>query len=199
MSFVLDAVARHATERRDAIALTDDRDELTYEALWRESEEWAATLRGLLEHPPTIATCLENSALWVLLDLALIRLRSPTLPLPLFFTDAQRRHALAQSGATILVADHSMVGYGIPRVLELFGRALYLHRIDAPPAALPTDTAKITYTSGTTGQSKGVCLSQAALESVARGLVEVSRLRIDGERFGGRRQRSRTQSTRVRR
>src|SRR5579862_3382197 len=73
MSFVLDAVARHASEHRDAIALTDDRDELTYEALWRESEEWAATLRGLLEHPPTIATCLENSALWVLLDLALIR------------------------------------------------------------------------------------------------------------------------------
>jgi long-chain acyl-CoA synthetase len=173
MSMVLDAVSGHASEYRNAIALSDDRDALTYEALWRETEEWAATLDGLLEPTETIGSCLENSVLWVLLDLALIKLRSPTVPVPLFFTEAQRRHALAHSGATVLLADRPMVGHDSPRVLQIFGRTLYLHRHDAAPVELPTGTAKVTYTSGTTGNSKGVCLSQSALESVANGLVEV--------------------------
>jgi long-subunit acyl-CoA synthetase (AMP-forming) len=35
---------------------------------------------------------------------------------------------------------------------------------------MPTGTAKITYTSGTTGRPKGVCLRQASLDTVARSL-----------------------------
>ena len=90
MSIVLDAVTKHARELRNAVALTDDRDELTYEALSRDSDQWAAALDGVLGERRTIGTCLENSALWVLLDLALIKLGLPTLPVPLFFTNAQR-------------------------------------------------------------------------------------------------------------
>ena len=173
MSIVLDAVTKHARELRNAVALTDDRDELTYEALSRDSDQWAAALGGVLGERRTIGLCLENSCLWVLLDLALIKLGLPTLPIPLFFTNAQRCHALAQSGVSVLIADRPMGGHDHPHMIELFGRALYLHRIDATRVMLPTGTAKITFTSGTTGLSKGVCLSQSALEQVAEGLVEV--------------------------
>ena len=38
---------------------------------------------------------------------------------------------------------------------------------------LPAGTAKVTFTSGTTGTPKGVCLSQNGLEQVAHSLVEV--------------------------
>jgi long-subunit acyl-CoA synthetase (AMP-forming) len=38
---------------------------------------------------------------------------------------------------------------------------------------LPKGTTKITYTSGTTGEPKGVCLSQEGMEQVARSLVSV--------------------------
>jgi long-chain acyl-CoA synthetase len=169
MSMVLEAVSRHARERRTAIAVSDDRDDLSYEALWRESDEWASALSGL---SGTIGICIENCALWVLVDLALVKLRMPAVPLPLFFTDSQRCHALAQSGARAIIADHPLPGPGDARTLKLFGRTLFVHRHDAASVDLPADTAKVTYTSGSTGNPKGVCLTQSVLESVAEGLVE---------------------------
>ena len=45
-------------------------------------------------------------------------------------------------------------------------------RLPAAEVAMPAHTAKITFTSGTTGAPKGVCLSADALQRVARGLVE---------------------------
>jgi acyl-CoA synthetase (AMP-forming)/AMP-acid ligase II len=52
-----------------------------------------------------------------------------------------------------------------------------LLRLDAPMdrAGPPPGTAKISYTSGTTGTPKGVCLSQAAIDRVAASLHEVTR------------------------
>jgi long-chain acyl-CoA synthetase len=169
MSTVLDAVSRHARERRTAIAVSDDRDDLSYEALWRDSDEWASVLSGL---SGSIGISIENCALWVLVDLALVKLRMPAVPLPLFFTDSQRCHALVQSGASALIADRPLSGPGDPRTLKLFGRTLFVHRHDVASVELPANTAKVTYTSGSTGNPKGVCLTQSALESVAEGLVE---------------------------
>ena len=104
MSAVLDALSRHASEHPNATALTDDRATLSYKALWLHTQEWAASLDAVLQRTATIGSCLENSVLWVLLDLALITLRMPSVPIPPFFTDAQRRHALTQSGASVLLA-----------------------------------------------------------------------------------------------
>src|ERR1700722_1161196 len=141
MSMVLDAVSRHARERRTAIAVSDDRDDLSYEALWRDSDEWASALSGL---SGSIGISIENCALWVLVDLALVKLRMPAVPLPLFFTDSQRCHALVQSGASALIADRPLSGPGDPRTLKLFGRTLFVHRHDVASVELPADTAKVT-------------------------------------------------------
>ena len=42
---------------------------------------------------------LDNSPAWVVLDLALVRLGWPSLPIPAFFTPAQRSHVLTDAGA----------------------------------------------------------------------------------------------------
>jgi len=54
------------------------------------------------------------------------------------------------------------------------GQSLELVRLPARAVAVPADTAKITFTSGTTGAPKGVCLSQAAMAAVAEGLAQAT-------------------------
>jgi long-chain acyl-CoA synthetase len=180
MNSIMEAVARNARERPTAVAVTDGREALSYEGLWRGTEEWAETLDALLDRTRTMGLCLDNSPGWVLLDLASIHMRVPMVPLPLFFNDAQRRHALSQSGASSLIADRPLPGFGDAKRITVSGRTVYMHQYDANAVVLPADTAKITYTSGTTGQAKGVCLSQAALERVANAVVDVI-----GEEYAG--------------
>ena len=170
MSSVLRAIDAHACASPDAIALSTPSATWTYAQLGEAVRHAATALFAfapLVRPGAPVAIQLANGPAWVILDLALIRLGWPSLPLPGFFTLAQRDHALADAGATLLIeaaeAGGQMVVAGAP--------------IDVKPrrtaqVPLPTGTAKITYTSGSTGQPKGVCLSQAQMEMVAGSLVE---------------------------
>lgn len=181
MSRVLDAIARRARETPVAPALTDGRLTLGWAELAREiatAAEWLSrALAGRPEAAP-VAIALDNSPAWVVVDLALTSLGRAALPLPPFFTADQRRHALADAGACLLVGAPATDATPIATVA---GQALAAQPLDQPPRPLHSGTAKITYTSGSTGSPKGVCLSQAQLEDVAVSLVEVI-----GEEFAER-------------
>ena len=173
MSRVLDAVAGHAAARPDRIALSDRNQAFTYAQLRDEVERVAgrlAPLAALIRRGAPVAILLENSPAWVILDLALARLGWPSLPLPGFFTPAQREHALADSGAGALIS----LTPGGSRI-DTAGTEIWVRPIPCAPTPLPSGTAKITYTSGSTGRPKGVCLSQAQMEAVASSLVEMIR------------------------
>lgn len=181
MSRVLDAVTQRARTTPSAPALTDGRMILTCADLDREVASAADRLAdALADCSPgaPVALALDNSPAWVVLDLALAKLGRACLPLPPFFTADQRRHALADAGACLLVGAPATAAAPIATVV---GQALALQRLDLPPRALHGGTAKITYTSGSTGTPKGVCLSQRQLEDVAVSLVEVI-----GADFAGR-------------
>ena len=97
------------------------------------------------------------------------------VPLPQFFSAAQMQHALRAAGVdTLLVAPPLAVAW--PGFswwpVEVAGQPLMQTRLPAAKAVMPAHTVKITFTSGTTGTPKGVCLSAEALQRVARGLVE---------------------------
>ncbi len=100
-----------------------------------------------------LATLLDNGADFIALDEAAAAEGVVHVPLPLFFTPAQCQHALQATGADTLVT---------PAGVE---------RLPFAPVAMPAGTAKITFTSGTTGTPKGVCLSAAAMGAVADGLI----------------------------
>jgi len=123
-----------------------------------------------------LATLLDNSAAFVAIDEAALEAGVVHVPLPLFFTDEQTQHALHGAGVDTLVADRTLA-LRLPAMpwspLGVdAGRELAFTRVSAPRVALPAATAKVTYTSGTTGAPKGVCLSAAAMNGVAQGLVK---------------------------
>lgn len=100
-----------------------------------------------------LATMLDNGPDFIALDEAAAAEGVVHVPLPLFFTPAQRLHALQAAGVDTLVT---------PQGVE---------RLPFAPMAMPAGTAKVTFTSGTTGTPKGVCLSATAMDAVADGLV----------------------------
>jgi long-subunit acyl-CoA synthetase (AMP-forming) len=124
-----------------------------------------------------VASRLDNGPQWLVLDLAIRRLGGVHVPLPTFFSAGQVAHALSSSGAETVVTsarEGAPIGAIGAHALAL-GDELTGWRLDAQRPVLPEGTACITYTSGTTGQSKGVCLDAASLLTVAGSLVEAAR------------------------
>lgn len=129
------------------------------------------------ERVRVLAIAAGNSPDWVIADLAAQRAGIPVVPLAPFFSAAQVVHALADSGADAIAADEhgSTALRSLPtRFARELTEELTLLRIAPGNRArpLPPGTAKISYTSGTTGAPKGVCLAQSALDRVAAGLHE---------------------------
>ncbi|WP_127476286.1 AMP-binding protein [Sulfurivermis fontis] len=184
MSAVLAAVARHAVQTPTAPAVQGGGVTLDYATLARRVEVAAAQLRqaGIR----VLGLALDNAPAWAVIDLAAQRAGVVLLPLPSFFSPAQLRHALEGSGADAVLCEDAVMGALLPwqhkQPFNVAGCDLHLFTRKVPEApALPAGTAKITYTSGTTGQPKGVCLAQVAMDAVAASLAEVS-----GARAGDR-------------
>lgn len=116
-----------------------------------------------------LVTVLDNTPDFLALDEAALHLGLVHVPLPSFFSQQQVRHAISAVGADTL-ATASPRGPTEPLELTAIPESL---RQATPP--LFKGTAKITFTSGTTGTPKGVCLSRFGMESVATSLVEAMR------------------------
>lgn len=124
-----------------------------------------------------VASQLDNDIHWLVLDLALRELGGVHVPLPTFFSPEQIAHALESSGAQCVVtAGGASAPPGSTGALgTLDGGMLVQWRTDpATSVDLPAGTACVTYTSGTTGRPKGVCLSADTLLTVASSLVQGS-------------------------
>lgn len=135
-----------------------------------------ALARGLADDGVRVlATLLDNGPAWVVADAAAAEAGIVHVPLPLFFTPAQMAHALRAAGVDTVLAAPALAAHwpGVPvQALPLAGEAVVMLRLPAQPVAMPAGTAKVTFTSGTTGAPKGVCLQADALNAVTRGLLQ---------------------------
>ncbi|MDX2412172.1 MAG: AMP-binding protein [Woeseiaceae bacterium] len=121
----------------------------------------------------SVALYADNGIDWILTDFACRVLGIRIVPVPLFFSAAQIKHTISSSGATALISDQQNVENLIcATVGQPFCGMTSLYTLEASePVALPEGTQKITFTSGTTGSPKGVCLSAEQQAAVATAIA----------------------------
>lgn len=112
-----------------------------------------------------LALLADNGPDWLVTDLAARLAGAVLVPLPAFFTPRQLHHVLDATAADALATDAAPIS-GFRPAGRLTGKlSLGLRRTGG--AEIPSATAKVTFTSGTTAEPKGVCLSESALDAVA--------------------------------
>lgn len=180
---IIDAILRQCERQPDATALTGDQHELSYQDLGSAIEQIGALLHTLPYK--TIGLALDNSPLWAVLDLAGMSAGKIIIPLPFFFSPEQIAHSIKDAGISCILTDNPDQYQQILAATKLATKSSYSHVIsgqeiteirlaDIPAKQLPAGTVKVTYTSGTTGNPKGVCLSADALYSVANSLLDAT-------------------------
>lgn len=122
-----------------------------------------------------LALWADNGPAWVIADLACLLAGACCVPLPLFFSPGQLSHVLTSAGCDHLLAQDALPqlpGEGSSARAVIAGEAFSLRRLGP---AQPSATAKLTFTSGTTGQPKGVQLGARTLATVAGSLSSLLR------------------------
>ncbi|MBU2977389.1 AMP-binding protein [Alteromonas sp. C1M14] len=156
----------------NTLAITTSESSLTY----GELKIAVSTLARWLEAQPVrrLAIAFDNSPEWIMCDLACQQANICCVPIPTFFSQAQKQHILKESQCDYLLtspinaANVSNTEYRPTPYDNIVAIALQ------PTLAvqIPKGTHKITFTSGSTGTPKGVCLSTQSQWQVAKGINE---------------------------
>lgn len=165
-------------------------------------EEPAENKRGTCSSQQVVALLAPNGVTWISIDIACQLNGFPFLPLPPFFTDGQMVNALEETQAALVLIEPSQLqapqdslqGSGhyqrtghrqelahylsekYYRHEDIAGLHCYRRKLVSGCLSLPQGTGKITFTSGSTGQPKGVCLSNEQLMLQSRVLSDTLNL-----------------------
>lgn len=182
-------LAWHATRWPRRAALVWPTGTLDQEALLARVD---AAMRMLRETGvDVLALDLDNGPAWVVLDIAALQMGICLVPLPPFFSAAQLRHVLRRSGAQAVATDNPVrlrerlgdVLQDAASLLPVAAQRLDLIRTIAAPAVnkppLPVGVHKITFTSGTTGEPKGVMLGWPHIRPTVVSLAQAVALNGD--------------------
>jgi long-subunit acyl-CoA synthetase (AMP-forming) len=174
MTSTLEALRHFATHSPQRTAVRDAALTLSF----RDVLDRAAAIAQAFEarEIEVVALLADNGADWLTIDVAAQIAATVLVPLPPYFSREQLAHALDDSGADALLGDQRLIAaraFDIGPLApfpEVSPELAWCRLRSRSAVAMPAGTAKITYTSGTTGKPKGVCLRQASLDTVGRSL-----------------------------
>lgn len=174
MSKLVETLRRHAEIRPHACAVTDGEVNVSYARLVNEIGLLARRL-----DVRCVGLLMDNGPAWVVADLATLARGLTCVPLPPYFSTGQLRHVIEDAGVELVVTDQpgNLEGFAaVESVLSttVCGTTLALCRLRGGRPAAQGGPAKISYTSGTTGAPRGVCLSLAVIEGKAETLARVT-------------------------
>lgn len=156
----------------DAPALEGREELLTFGQLRQRIGLMAAQLQTL--SLSVIGLHADNGPQWLIADLACQQAGTVLVPLPGFFSSAQLSHTIVASGMQAILTDDCERFTTLPETGQAKANIDDLALIEIPKvrtAALPPETSKVTFTSGSTGAPRGVCLSNDTQLNTAAALA----------------------------
>ena len=175
---VVTCIAEQAATRPDAVAVECEGTQLTYGELNRRANQLARYLRneGIKPEVP-VGVCLDRSPVQLIALLGILKAGGVYVPLdpdapverieyvlldtgmPLVLTCDRLRRKLSEAGADTVDLD---------RTWDVIGQQFDEEPDDAPG---PEQLAYVVYTSGSTGQPKGVMIERGAISSHTRAMI----------------------------
>jgi long-chain acyl-CoA synthetase len=173
VSVILQSLDRHAARQPEKPVLVGSSCTLSWQQLHTGVKALALQLQG----SRCLGVLMDNAPAWIVTDLAALQAGIVNVPLPVFFSDEQLLHAVRDARIEAIITDKPERVTGLFTVhqrseLEIAGRHYSCLSLSGSRGAERyADTVKLTYTSGTTGEPRGVCLSLQAMETVAVALA----------------------------
>ncbi|HEX8276904.1 MAG TPA: amino acid adenylation domain-containing protein [Longimicrobiaceae bacterium] len=171
--------AEQAARTPGRVAVAAGGEALSYAELDRRANRLAHHLRARGAGPETrVCICLEREVEMVVAVLAVLKAGGAYVPLDPAYPAERLSHALADSGAVLLVSRARLLpvlpalGGGIV-CLDADREAIAAAPDSAPPGGVDArGAAYVIYTSGSTGRPKGVVVEHAGLANLVLGTVE---------------------------
>lgn len=195
MSAIIESIKQTALQQPDKAALISQvlkghTITMSYRQLFMLIEVVSAELKQA--NSQRIGLYLDNSIEWIVLDLAAIHAGVTCVPIPLFFSVEQISHLIENAQLDSIIVPTTLAHSANPLTEALAIsmtenreirkklssvnvdsiRLTYVHTQASMSNMWLNKTAKITYTSGSTEQPKGVCLSLEIIEKMALALTK---------------------------
>lgn len=169
---LLEDLKHHAKYRPSQCALRDSDGEINYKSLWMQVGALALGLtETVTSEQPVIAIMMERGRSLVVSQLAIMAIGAAYVPIDLDYPDERKRSIISQSKACLVLGSGHIEGVGVEIVTP--SAIAKPNSRNELPHITAEKTAYILFTSGSTGEPKGIAVSYGALMSFLQGVQHV--------------------------